>query len=450
MAGELEVIGDLATGALAARAVEPSAGEGTVAEQGQCLNCSGMLQGAHCHQCGQKAKVHRTLHAFGADILHSVLHFDGKIWRTLPLLFWHPGKLTRRYVEGERAKFVSPMALFLFTVFLSFAVFGAMLPSNIGDVRPNLNGAASAADTLKELERDKKELLGEIENLKKEKAEAIADGDVPGSYAWIDGEIARNQEALKKLESVDVPNAKQAQILEARFLTEQRKLEAEIARTEAKLATAKAAGNPTAGLQQELDGAKTGLKAFKVARSVAGSGIEKLEFGAGKATESGNKGRGPNENVEINFAGIEYLNNAAKHAMENPQLLLYKVQSNAYKYSWALIPISLPFVWLLFFWKRRFKMFDHAVFITYSISFMMMLAVIGGVTIATSAEGSFLFVVAICALVFLPPIHMYRQVHHAYQTSRFGALWRTSLLSMFAITALSLFTTMIVAIGVTV
>lgn len=32
---------------------------------------------------------------------------------------------TRRYVNGERARFVSPLALFLFTVFLMFATIGA-------------------------------------------------------------------------------------------------------------------------------------------------------------------------------------------------------------------------------------------------------------------------------------------------------------------------------------
>ena len=54
--------------------------------------------------------------------LHGVLHFEGKIWRTLPLLAWKPGELTRRYIDGERARFVSPIALFLFSVFLMFAV----------------------------------------------------------------------------------------------------------------------------------------------------------------------------------------------------------------------------------------------------------------------------------------------------------------------------------------
>ena len=45
------------------------------------------------------------------------------MWRTLPMLAARHGSLTRRYVHGERARFVSPLALFLFSVFLIFAVF---------------------------------------------------------------------------------------------------------------------------------------------------------------------------------------------------------------------------------------------------------------------------------------------------------------------------------------
>jgi hypothetical protein len=44
-------------------------------------------------------------------------------WRTLPLLVGRPGLLTRRYIDGQRTRYVSPLALFLFTVFLMFFVF---------------------------------------------------------------------------------------------------------------------------------------------------------------------------------------------------------------------------------------------------------------------------------------------------------------------------------------
>ena len=65
-----------------------------------------------------------------------MFNFEGKIWRTLPMLAWRPGELTRRYIAGERARFVSPVALFLFTVFLMFAVLnftGALEPPTIRD-----------------------------------------------------------------------------------------------------------------------------------------------------------------------------------------------------------------------------------------------------------------------------------------------------------------------------
>ncbi len=70
----------------------------------------------------------------------------------------------------------------------------------------------------------------------------------------------------------------------------------------------------------------------------------------------------------------EWLKGVFEKAKANPGLLLYKLQTNAYKLSWLLIPLSLPFMWLLFPFSRRFKMYDHTVVVTYSIAFMTMLA----------------------------------------------------------------------------
>ncbi|HEV2078531.1 MAG TPA: DUF3667 domain-containing protein, partial [Allosphingosinicella sp.] len=104
----LDGVGEGVTGGLIARAVEPEAGEqrSGAGDCRACLNCGTPVTANFCPECGQQAHVHRTLGAFWHDIAHSVLHFEGKIWRTLPLLAWKPGELTRRYVEGERARFV--------------------------------------------------------------------------------------------------------------------------------------------------------------------------------------------------------------------------------------------------------------------------------------------------------------------------------------------------------
>ncbi|WP_341712473.1 DUF3667 domain-containing protein, partial [Erythrobacter sp.] len=129
-----DALGTAVEGGLFARAVgrgknalpdTPALERGHFAE-GACLNCGTQLIGEHCHACGQRAHLHRTLAAFGHDLLHGALHLDGKTWKTLPLLVFKPGQLTRRYIEGERARFVSPMALFLFSIFLMFAVFQAV------------------------------------------------------------------------------------------------------------------------------------------------------------------------------------------------------------------------------------------------------------------------------------------------------------------------------------
>ena len=122
-----------------------------------------------------------------------------------------------------------------------------------------------------------------------------------------------------------------------------------------------------------------------------------------------------------------------RHVRENPQLAIYKAQTSAYKYSWMLIPLSVPFVWLLFPFSRRFRGYDHTVFVTYSITFM----------IALVAAASVLFWLDLTAvgllLLLYAPFHMYRQVRGTYGTSRLGALVRTILLSAFAWVAIALF-----------
>ena len=46
-----------------------------------------------------------------------------------------PGELTRRYIDGQRASFVSPIALFLFCVFFMFAVVGLTTNTSKADRR---------------------------------------------------------------------------------------------------------------------------------------------------------------------------------------------------------------------------------------------------------------------------------------------------------------------------
>ena len=130
-----------------------------------------------------------------------------------------------------------------------------------------------------------------------------------------------------------------------------------------------------------------------------------------------------------------------EQAKEDPALMSLKIQEAASKYSWLLIPISVPFLWLLFPLRRRHNLYDHTVFVTYSLSFMMMLVVVSGLLVAVGWAGLAAF------LFFVPPFHMYRHLKGAYQLGRFSAVVRTILLVSFAFTAAGLFLATTVAIG---
>ena len=115
----------------------------------------------------------------------------------------------------------------------------------------------------------------------------------------------------------------------------------------------------------------------------------------------------------------------------------------SYKYSWALIPLSVPFMWLLFFWRRDIHMYDHAIFITYSISFMMMFLILLTLAAAFGVSGA----IWGTALGIVPPLHLYKQLRYAYGLSRFGAFMRLFLLSIGVSIVLTIFFALLLLIG---
>ncbi|HEX8580299.1 MAG TPA: DUF3667 domain-containing protein [Allosphingosinicella sp.] len=394
----LEAMGDAVTGGVLARAVETEAGDGGRGESGACLNCGTALIGPNCHQCGQPAHVHRTLGAWWHDLAHGVFHLDGKIWRTLPLLAWRPGDLTRRYVAGERAKFVSPMAIFLFSVFLMFAVISTVGGPLGGDAAP----AGAADDPQVELakareafRRQNAETQAELDKLRAERSRLIAAGQPTNS---IDKEIAQNKKELL-VESDMVEGALNMW------------------------------GNEAGSPDEAADNAEPAPQPGAAKR-------------AAKQADEGNF-------VVVSGAdGINnWLNQAYQKAKKNPSLLVYKLQTNAYKFSWALIPISVPFLWLLFLHRRRyraFKGYDHVVFVTYSIAFMTL----GVIALSLLRAIGMPEALAGLALFFVPPVHMYRQLRGAYSLSRFSALWRTAALLLITSVTLSLFFLLLLTLGV--
>ena len=312
-----------------------------------CLNCGTQLVGSHCHDCGQEAHLHRTIGAFLHDMMHGVLHLDGKIWRTLPMLVLKPGQLTREYIDGRRRRHVSPMALFLFSVFAMFAVF-----SMVGlSVPTELDTGASGRD-------------------------------IPVAIEGAESELAAAREKLSTLEE--------------------------------------------------------GSAEY----SITAKRIENLE--TTRAVLGGLGGKDAAE-LKLGGTGIAEIDKGLKKWQENPSLMIYKLQSSGYKFSWLLIPLSLPFMWLLFFWKPQFSMYDHSVFVTYSIAFMSLLFIVASLLGLLGAPAW--VITTLCTAV--PVLHIYKQLRYGYLLTRTGAVIRTIAALVFVTLVLIMFLAILLLLGIT-
>ncbi len=121
---------------------------------------------------------------------------------------------------------------------------------------------------------------------------------------------------------------------------------------------------------------------------------------------------------------------------------LYRLENTAYKSLFMLIPISLPFLWLMFVGRRGATFYDHAVLSLYSLSFMALLLVAGALLITASWVST-----GVTLRFVLPPLHMFLQLQGTYRLGVFGALWRTIALLAVAGTAFALFVLFVILVS---
>jgi hypothetical protein len=364
MSEELEAAGAFATAGLAAGALESRTGaHAEEAGHGACLNCGTTLSGRFCHTCGQSAHVHHSLLHLAEEVLHGLFHFDAKGWRTLPLLVARPGLLTRRYIEGQRARYVSPLALFLFMVFLMF--FAASL-------------TASKPTAVDETGEARLELEKELAAARKDEAKAL--------------------EALTKARA----NGQDV----------------------------KSAEEDVADAHRDVVTAQTGLQAV----AIAASAVSAVASGAASASAGGTSGAAVIASPDATWTlgrnyrtGHPRFDAALNHAAANPELTIYKLKNTAYKFSFMLVPISLPFLWLLFVFRPGIAVYDHAVFVLYSLSFMSLLVVVLTLCSASGLSAPIPYLA-----VLLPPLHMGMQLRETYRLGVYPTLWRTAVLLVVA------------------
>lgn len=411
MTGEIEAAGALATAGAVAGVIEGREGQGQA--EGRCLNCDAPLTGPFCSQCGQNGRPVRKLSQLLLEFLNSLFHFDTKAWRTLPMVLFRPGTLTRDYIYGKRARYISPLATFLLCVFALFFVFswvggGAQFGTGFGAAME------VSQDDVTQAREDLAQARAELSE-----AEANPDPNEPAGLAvgLAQGAVARAEAAVARLEAQLEAEEEAIQVSQA--------------------GAAPQAPSPAPTAAENTPSATVGV--------TVGDGT--VIDGAGGRWQD--QVRDAVDSGELNVdTGNAYLDERMEQSLRNPDLAIYRVQESASKFAFLLAPMSLPFIALLFLWKRGVTFYDHVVYALYALSFASLLSIVLMLgTAVAGANMALMMVLSNVLLLVALPVHTFFQLKGAYALGWFSALWRTFFMMIFATIIASVFLFLILVLG---
>ncbi|MFT3729746.1 MAG: DUF3667 domain-containing protein [Terricaulis sp.] len=436
MSGEFDAAGGLATAGLVAASIEGS--ESRQAGEGECLNCGAQLSGGRfCSNCGQPAHANRSLWMLLEELLWNVFNLDTKAWRTLPRLMFRPGSLTREYIEGKRARYLTPLATFLlcyFFMFLAFSTFQAPGAINLSD-----GASAEHVSDARENLNDAKEGLAEAQkDLQEARTEAGAHPN-PGAVAG----IAAAEHAMQVAQE-------------------------HVRRREAALLRAQQRQNAaaTAPVQVHVndDDAAAVRRASRSGSTPAPATPPAAANGATNAAPGAVPAAPPTPNTELNDDGPITLDDVLKKIahdnitvdgkkwltpqmqanLSNPPLFYSHLQEAASRWGFLLVPLSLPFIAFLFLFKKNVTLFDHCVFALNSLSFASLIFSFAMATAHVPWVSGWAPALAVFAGL---PVHTFFHVGGAYKLKWWSAFWRTWFLLWFATFVLCFFFVAVLFIG---
>jgi hypothetical protein len=158
--------------------------KGAPAPEAQCANCGAPLRGHYCHDCGQSADHrHRSIGRLIWEALEATFELDGRLWRTVPALFFRPGTLARDYIEGRVARHVPPFRTFLVALVLFiFAAEHATHEMTLANAREKAAHAAvmatpqgRAAEVAKRRTEAEKDLAENLQEAANDRADGLKD-----------------------------------------------------------------------------------------------------------------------------------------------------------------------------------------------------------------------------------------------------------------------------------
>ena len=340
MSTELEAAGAASLGAVR------TGGKADLSGQ-PCRNCGEMVEERYCSRCGQlAASYHRPFFSLVTESISDSFALDGRIARTLPLLLFRPGVLTRRYTEGKRARYMPPFRLFLLSslifYFVVFAFVGSANWLNFSDV--NVDGQQLNAEEMQELRE---------------------------AFVGPDGEFdeARMREFLERV-----------------------------------------------GAEDEIVDADPAVE----------------DTAPGPDTPSPDEAATPPEMPDTVGENPE-IEERVQRIIDNPRLFVSAIETWLPRLSLLLVPFTMLAMSLMYFWRRKVFVYDHAIHALNLHSWMYLAATFAILIgwLANPGLAGILFTIAV-------PVYVTLSLRGAYQTGFITSFLRMLVLSIFWLFAVSI------------
>lgn len=356
-----------------------------------CANCGAALEGPYCHVCGQEYDRHkRSIFHLIWEAIEGLFHLDGRLSRTLPALFFQPGKLAKDYMEGRLVRHVPPFRTFL--VALLLFIFAA--EHAIHQITKAQEAQAHAREAALATPQGRAAEAARLRTeASKQRDESLADA------------------AKDRAEDLKDPDEAKAKV-EARYAKA-------LARAQAGYSEAIAKADRIAANQPDPAKAYNGpgLLGSEEARTATLDAID-------KATK---------ESAHSRKDDAAWLTEGLKKAVTNPEYYLTVMFAWGHRLAVLLLPIvglSLAFVYMT---RRQYYIYDHILVAMNLLSFAFLTNALG-LVLPGVAQPYWFGLVALWT-----PINLYQTLRGAYGSSVPGAIVKTLIVwfsTVFAFTLL--------------
>ncbi|WP_304217087.1 DUF3667 domain-containing protein [Phenylobacterium aquaticum] len=377
-----------------------------------CANCGTPLEGHYCHECGQNSDTHhRSLLHLIVEAIEGMFHLDGRLARTVPLLFFKPGVLAKDYMEGRIARHVPPfrtflVALLLFIFAAEHAIHGVQhqaqeVARKRAEALQTPQGRTTEAARMRTMAATVRDAA--LKALDETRDENLKDGDMPRAKV-----LAKHDSSQKFIQAQYARELAKANLLEHDPEAGKRALEASEH-------VGKSAADQLRGMTDDAESAAVAGEKSTLGVEIAGVKLK---------PSPPRKGEGPHDK--------EWFKAQLAKALDNPEYYFMVMFGWAHRLAVLLLPIIGLSLALVYVNKRQYFIYDHLLVATNLLSFAFLTNALGFILPAWAAGFWFLI------LIFWTPINLFQTLRGGYGSSIPGALFKTLFVWFSSVFAFSL------------